>query len=188
MTGQAKLAFAAPVEPVKTLDKATLLTDVEELERLIKKLQTKPVFAIDTETDSLNVLDANLVGIAVSWQEDCSLEIKNNRLIATKEEFVCNSAYIPLGHKEGKNLDLDQSLVLFKPLLEDNKVGKIRHNAKYDIHILKNYDITINNVIYDTMLASYIEEPSERHGLKELAMQKFHVAMTEYNELAGKGK
>ncbi|MGD9581095.1 MAG: DNA polymerase I, partial [Vampirovibrionia bacterium] len=110
-------------------------------------------------------------------------------LISQSEDFICNSAYIPLGHIfENKQIPLKEALDTIKPLLENTTTSKVLHNAKYDIHVLKNYDINLDNVSMDTMLASYIDDPSNKHGLKHLAMQKFQYIMTEYEELAGKGK
>lgn len=187
-TGQAKLAFAAQVELTEPVNKSFIIDEINTLEELIEKLTTKPIFAVDLETDSLKVLEAKIVGIALSWQENVTLEVKNGKLICLNNDFECDSAYIPVWHKNGKQINIDQALSLLKPVLESTKIAKVLHNAKYDLHVFKNYGLNVNNVICDTILASYIEDPAQKHGLKELVFQKFKYNMTEYTDLAGTGK
>lgn len=189
VTGQAKLAFVMPAIHTNPVQKALIINKAEDLKELVSTLNKKTVFAIDLETDSLKVLEANIVGIAISWQEKETLQYKNGILISNNEEFMCNSAYIPLGHLfENDQIPIDDAVAIIKPLLEDTKVSKVLHNAKFDMHILQNYDIKLKNVSMDTMLASYIDDPANKHGLKSLVMQKFQFPMTEYEDLAGKGK
>lgn len=188
-TGQQKLAFAATVVHTNPVQKELIIREVEQLKELVDTLNNKSVFAIDLETDSLKVLEAKIVGIAISWQDEETLKDQNGTLISISEAFMCNSAYIPLGHLfDDRQIAIDEAIGIIKPLLEGDKVSKVLHNAKYDIHVLRNYGISLNNVSMDTMLASYIDDPANKHGLKSLAMQKFQYVMTEYQELAGKGK
>lgn len=187
-SGQTRFSFTTPVQSDNPIVESLIINDINLLETLITKLNKAPVFAIDLETNSLNVMEASIVGIALSWQDKVTLDVKDNKLKVTKNSFYCNSAYIPVGHKLADQLPLEQIMSRLKPILEGNNKPKILHNAKYDIHVLMNYDIELNNVIFDTMLASYVDDSSERHGLKELAMRKFHYVMEEYTDIAGKGK
>ncbi|MEW5821580.1 MAG: DNA polymerase I [Cyanobacteriota bacterium] len=188
ITGQAKLAFVTPIYSVNPIDKNMVLSSILEVENLVKTLKTRPVFSIDLETNSLNVLEAKIVGIAIAWQEDISVSVKNNKLKVIKDSFNCHAAYIPVGHTGDDNIEIDSVLSLLKPVLEDSSIPKILQNAKYDIHVLLNYNVKLNNVIFDTMLASYIDDPSEKHGLKDMAFKKFKIQMTEYEDLCGTGK
>lgn len=187
-TGQGMLSFMAQETPANPQQEGLVITTESQLEDLIITLKKKPVFAVDLETNSLKTMEANIVGIALSWQEEPTLTAKNNELKTMDNDFFCQAAYIPVGHCEGVQLSCDTVLKKLKPVLEDDKYPKVLHNAKYDMHVFLNYDIYLQNVIMDTMLASYVDDPSEKHGLKDLVYKKFKYEMIEYTQLAGIGK
>lgn len=147
-----------------------LVTNEEELDSLCSKLQAQSQFAFDTETDSLNEIDANLVGMSFSF--------------AKGEAY-----YIPVGHKEGKQLYKERVLRSLRPVLENKKIGKIGHNIKYDYIILKKYGITISPINFDTMIAAYLINPVARAlKLDELAFAELGLEMVKISELIGSGK
>ncbi|MGD9581341.1 MAG: 5'-3' exonuclease H3TH domain-containing protein, partial [Vampirovibrionia bacterium] len=124
-TGQAKLAFAAPVVHSNPVQKSLIINEISKLNELIAELNKNTVFAIDLETNSLDVLEAKIVGIAISWQEKETLQLKDGVLISQSEDFICNSAYIPLGHIfENKQIPLKEALDTIKPLLENTTTTK----------------------------------------------------------------
>ena len=143
-----------------------LINDEEELKSLINKLQKKTQLSIDTETTSLKVMDAKLVGIGISDQE-------------------ARAWYVPLNG----NITPSKVIALFKPLLENTSIGFFGHNIKYDLHILRNAGIDIKTICFDTMLASYLTSAhKQRHNLDALALEHFGKVKTPISDLIGKGK
>jgi DNA polymerase-1 len=138
-----------PIEP-KTIQ------TVEQLNKLVERLQTftdkaSPV-AWDTETTALEPRDAELVGIGCCW--------------GTGKQDI---AYIPIGHKTGKNLDKATVLDALRPIWESENYPKALQNAKFDRLILRCQGIKLAGVVFDTMLASYVLNPEEKHNLDDLS-------------------
>ncbi|MDC3144021.1 DNA polymerase I [Pelagibacteraceae bacterium] len=151
------------------------ITNLKSLELLIDDLYQKNHFVFDLETDSLDVIDANLVGIAICF---------NTR----------RSYYIPLQHKNSdsemvKNqINLEEALELFKKILGDSSILKIGHNIKYDIAVLKKYNINVIS-FDDTMLMSYVNDAgNHRHNMDELAKIHFNRETTKFKDIVGTGK
>ncbi len=148
------------------------ITSIATLKALLTKLSQLKEVAVDTETTSLNALEAELVGVSLCAQAGVAY-------------------YIPLGHSgvEEKNVPFDEALALLKKFLENPGVQKFGQNIKYDIEVLHRYDIDIRPVSFDSMLASYLLNPSGRmHSLDFLAMKHFDHKMQPITELIGSGK
>ncbi len=149
----------------------TVLTETE-LSELIKKLNHAQYFSFDTETTSLNYIDAEIVGV--------SLAINPN------EAF-----YIPVAHTyldAPKQLDRTYVLTSLKPLLEGPLKKIIGQNLKYDKSVLKNHDIELNAIASDTMLESYIlNSSSSRHDMDSLALKYLNYQTIHFEDVAGKG-
>ncbi len=152
-------------------DYQMVLTD-HALDAWIARLGAADSFAFDTETTSLEAIDAELVGLSFA--------------LHTGE-----AAYVPLAHDyDGAPRQLDRARVLakLKPLLEDAGIGKIGQNLKYDISVLANYDITPQGLRYDTMLESYVlDSTATRHDMDSLALKYLGRKTLSYEEVAGKG-
>jgi DNA polymerase-1 len=156
-----------------------IIKSEEELEELIADLEKVGEFAIDTETTSLSPIDAELVGISISYKE--------------KEAY-----YIPVGHyvrsqlsavRSEKNLDLSVVIEKFKKILEHEKIRKIGHNLKFDLEILRRYGVELKGIHFDTMIASYLINPSFRqHNLNYLALEHLDHKMIPISDLIGTGK
>ena len=115
-----------------------VITEDTALEHLLSQLQSSPLFCVDTETTSLDAINAEIVGISFA--------------IASK-----HPAYIPLAHNDGSpQLARDKVLAALKPLLENKDIAKVGQNLKYDYNVFKNYDINLTGIAYDTMLESYL--------------------------------
>jgi DNA polymerase-1 len=147
----------------------------DQLTELVTLLQTytdpeHPV-AWDTETDSLSPRDAHLVGIGCCWQQD-------------KQAI----AYIPLGHKNGSNLDLGTALEGLRPILESDTYPKVFQNAKFDRLVLQFQGIYLAGVVFDTMLASYVLNPERSHNLTDLSRHYLQVTAKSYKDLVPKGQ
>ena len=122
----------------------------KDLDKLIDILNTKPFISIDTETSSLNPLEAELIGISVSYASNISF-------------------YVPVGHKNSSNLDKDLVIKKFKTILEDPSIKKVGQNIKYDFIIFKNNGVELNPVD-DTMLLSYtLDAGNNRHNMDTLS-------------------
>ncbi|MFJ5400699.1 DNA polymerase I [Pectobacterium sp. CHL-2024] len=151
---------------VTILDEKTLLDWVE-------RLKQAEVFAFDTETDGLDTLTANLIGL--------SFAIKPGE-----------AAYLPLAHDyldAPDQLDRTKVLALFKPLLEDEKLLKIGQNLKFDKGVMQRYDIDLRGIAFDTMLESYVlDSVAGRHDMDSLAERYLSHKTITFEEIAGKGK
>ncbi|MDH3001068.1 DNA polymerase I [Chelonobacter oris] len=149
----------------------TILTDAE-LVHWLGKLSTAELIAVDTETDSLNYMQANLVGISFALQNG-------------------EAAYLPLQHRyldAPEQLDLSAALAKLKPILENPQIKKIGQNIKYDETIFFRHGIELQGVVYDTMLESYILDSTGRHNMDDLAKRYLGHNTITFEELAGKGK
>lgn len=184
---QLGLFAAVPQEPVNTMvnERMTIVTQ-KDFEELLSVLKKQTLIAIDTETTSVNALEADLVGISLAYNEE--IQAKDAKVVLTGEEGQTKSFYIPVFHKVGEQLEMDYVLQNLKPLFENPQIYKTFQNAKYEINTLLKYDIHINGIIFDTMLASYINDPSRKHGLKIQAAENLNYFMTEIEHLIGKGK
>ncbi len=154
----------------------------EKLEILIAELNKQTLFSIDVETTGINPLECDLVGISIAY---CAqIQIKNNRvkIDETKDDLV-KSYYIPVFHKFGQQLDIQTVREKLAPVLADEKIAKTLQNAKFDAQVLLHHNIPLKNIIFDTMLASYIKDASRKHGLKQQASDYLDYIMTEYEEL-----
>lgn len=122
-------------------------------------------FAFDLETTSLDPLQAKLVGIALCWSED-------------------DAVYVPVGHKEGTQLEIEAAMALLGPLLEDSAVGKTGQNLKYDLQVLLALGHRMEGIDGDTMLADYLLETGRTsRKLDDIAMRVLGHRMISYKEV-----
>lgn len=144
----------------------------DRLNHWLKKLTSAPVFAFDTETTSLNYMQAQLVGVSFS--------------VAPGE-----AAYVPVGHdylEAPEQLPLDEVLAALKPLLESDMPKVVGQNLKYDRNVLANYNIALNAIAADTMLESYVLNSTiTRHDMDSLALKYLDHSTTHFEDIAGKG-
>ncbi len=184
---QLGLFAAVNTEKVNSLynDRKTIVTK-KDFEELLEILKQQTLFAMDTETTSVNALEADLVGISLAYNEE--IKAKDSKVVLTENEGQTKSFYIPVFHKVGEQLDMDYVLENLKPVFENPSIYKTFQNAKYEINTLLKYGINLQGIIFDTMLASYINDPSRKHGLKVQAAENLDYFMTEIDELIGKGK
>lgn len=167
-----------------TVHKTIIDTD-EKLLTLVEKLKTKTLISIDTETKGLNPLEDGIVGISIAYNNQ--ITAKNGRVkIDENQENITESYYIPLFHNSGKQVDMDFAISNLAPIFADEKIAKTMQNAKFDIHVLNHHNMPVKNLIFDTMLASYIKDSSRKHGLKTQSQLYLGYIMTEFTEVAGK--
>lgn len=162
------------------------IVDEKSFENLLTNLKKQTLIAIDTETTSVNALEADLVGVSIAYNE--KIQAKDSRVCVFEDMGQTKSFYIPVFHKVGEQLDMDYVLQKLKPIFEDDKISKTFQNAKYEINTMRKYGISFAGIIFDTMLASYVNDPSRKHGLKIQSAENLDYFMTEIDELIGKGK
>jgi DNA polymerase-1 len=172
---------AAPVVEVEDDEPATPLSaehyvtvlDEPTLNEWIARLKRAPVFAFDTETDSLDNVSAQLVGLSFATEPGLA-------------------AYVPVAHDyldAPEQLSRDRVLELLKPLLEDEKALKVGQNLKFDRGILQNYGIELRGIAFDTMLESYIlDSVAGRHDMDSLSARWLKHQTVTFEQIAGKGK
>ena len=165
----------SPSEPVPSqvsdLSVVTI-TDQAVFDTWLSRLEAAPLFAFDTETTSLNYMQAEIVGLSFAIEPG-------------------EAAYVPLAHLnpglEGQ-LDRDQILAQMKPLLESSAVKKVGQHLKYDANVLANHGITLRGIAHDTMLQSYIiDAVGSRHDMGSLALKYLGQRVISFEEVAGKG-
>ncbi|MGN6789110.1 MAG: DNA polymerase I [Rhodanobacteraceae bacterium] len=149
-----------------------LVTTREQLGAWLAKLRNADLIAFDTETTSLDPMQAHLVGLSFSVEAG-------------------EACYIPVGHDypgAPKQLGLDETLAALKPILEDPARPKVGQHAKYDCNVLSNYGITVRGVAFDTMLESYVlNATANRHDMDTLARRWLDHDTIHYEDVAGKG-
>ncbi|WJG09471.1 DNA polymerase I [Aliiglaciecola sp. LCG003] len=150
---------------------STILTK-QDLDEWLEKLQNAELFAFDTETTSLNYMEAELVGMSFCIQPG-------------------EAAYLPLAHDypdAPEQLDRNMVLELFKPLLESEQHKKVGQHIKYDKNVLANYHIDLAGIEFDTMLESYVlNSVATRHDMDSLAKHYLQHNNITFEEIAGKG-
>ena len=155
--------------------KYSQINSLEQLKKIINGINDSGHFVFDVETDSLNIIEANLVGVSICFDYE-------------------NSYYVPLQHKDELNvlikeqISLNDFVNIMKPLMQDESIIKIGHNIKYDISILKRYDLEVK-CYEDTMLMSYsCDAGVNRHGMDELAKIYLNRETIKFKEVVGSGK
>ena len=136
----------------------------EELKLLVEKMMKQEIVAFDTETEGLNALETDIVGISFSWQKGIGyyLPVKNNKSVHEK------------------------SFEILKPFFESTEIIKVGHNIKFDIQVLHKYNVKVSSPIYDTMVAHYLINPDIRHNLDTLSESYLNYSPISIESLIGK--
>lgn len=163
-------------EPKNNQGNYVTIDSEKKLKEMVKRLMGCTTLAIDTETTSLSIHDAKLVGVSL-----CG--------------YRGESYYIPIGHvapgtEELLPDQLDEKLVRaeLKKLLEEEEIEKVGQNLKYDLQILRNFGVEVKGVAGDTLVESYLLNPDERHNLDALSFRYLGHQTITYEEVTGKGK
>ena len=159
-----------PLTPHALRNYETIFTEAQ-LENWLLRLEQAPLVSVDTETTSLDPMQARLVGISVSIEPG-------------------HAAYLPLAHRYAgapQQLALDAALAKLKPWLEDKRAAKLGQNLKYDTHVFANHGVRLGGIVHDTLLESYVLESHKSHDMDSLAARHLGVKTITYEEVAGKG-
>ncbi|AQQ66262.1 DNA polymerase I [Microbulbifer agarilyticus] len=150
----------------------SIILDEKELDTWLEKLKQADLFAFDTETTSLNYMQAKLVGVSFAVEAG-------------------EAVYLPLAHDymgAPAQIDFERALAKLKPILESDEYKKVGQNLKYDSHILANYDIELRGIARDTMLESYVlNSTGSRHDMDSLAQKYLGETTIKFEDIAGKG-
>ncbi|MEE6075021.1 DNA polymerase I [Avibacterium paragallinarum] len=201
--------FATPIAQNETATKSAVKNSVKidrtlyetvdsqaKLDEWLNKIQHAKLIAVDTETDNLDVMQANLVGISFALEngEACYIPLAHQEEVATESQ--------PQGELFGETeapasthfalvpnqLDKTACLAALKPLLENPEIQKVGQNIKYDLTVFANNGIELQGVKFDTMLESYVLNSTGRHNMDELAKRHLEHQTIEFEAIAGKGK
>lgn len=144
----------------KSKVKYKLIKSEKESDELAAELLRQELFVFDTETDSLNIFNLNLAGVSFSFKEDEAYFIPINPYRASDDLFASDLS---------DRLSIDNFIKTYKPIFENPSIKKVCQNGKYDISVMKNYGIEVKGFEFDTMLASYVIDPDQKHGMDELS-------------------
>ncbi len=161
---------AAPAGPSPDTEYQTVL-DKKTFRDWLGQLKKARLFAFDTETTSLDYMQARVVGVSFSVQPG-------------------KAAYVPFGHDyedAPRQLTEEEVLGALKPLLEDRKVAKLGQNLKYDMHVLANHGVHLRGVAHDTLLESYVLDSTQRHDMDSMASRLLRHDTIHFEDIAGKG-
>lgn len=169
------------------------ITEMAALNRWIEKIQAEKCIALDTETDSLDSMNANLVGVSLALAngEACYIPLTHKTLVTTSAEQgdLFANEMETVGYELAKNqLNLTACLAQLKPILENPEIKKIGQNIKYDLTVFANHGINVQGVAFDTMLESYTLNSTGRHNMDDLADRYLGHKTIEFEAIAGKGK
>ncbi len=161
-----------PAAAPQALGRYEVILTEAQLDAWIERLRKAPLISLDTETTSLNYIDARVVGVSFAVE-------------------VGEAAYVPLAHDylgAPAQLDRDRTLARLKPLLEDPARPKLGHNLKYDQSVLANHGIDLAGVRHDSMLESYVlNSTANRHDMDTLSEKHLHHRTIHFEDVAGKG-
>ena len=164
------IEIAHPIKKID-VDYKTILT-IEDLEKLVIELNEAKSFAFDTETDSLDTAEANLVGLSFCIKEGLAY-------------------YIPVQHRYlgvPQQLELDVVLNALKPIFANTKNVKVAHNFKFDEKFLSRYGVEICGDIHDTMIMAYVLKSNGKHSMDAVSKEYLGVEPIPYTEIAGTGR
>ncbi|MBK6912140.1 MAG: DNA polymerase I [Ignavibacteriales bacterium] len=156
--------------------KYQLITSINEAKNLFFKLNSTELFVFDTETDGLDPFQLKLAGVSFSTKPGEGYFIAVNPFEGGSDLFN------PINDER---LSIKDFVKIFKPLLENSYIKKVCQNGKYDISVMRSIGIEVNNFYFDTMLASYIIDPDQKHGMDELAQKYLDYQPIPLSDLIG---
>jgi DNA polymerase-1 len=156
--------------------KYQLITSIKEAKNLFFKLNSTELFVFDTETDGLDPFQLKLAGVSFSTKPG------EGYFIAVNPFEGSNDLFNPINDER---LSIKDFVKIFKPLLENSYIKKVCQNGKYDISVMRSVGIEVNNFYFDTMLASYVIDPDQKHGMDELAQKYLDYQPIPLSDLIG---
>lgn len=177
-----KEAASISNDEIKSFDKSTvnykLITKENDARKLAAKLLESDLFVFDTETDSLNTFNVNIAGVAFCIQKSEAFFVAINPF--DEEDLFAN--------KTSDRLPVNTFKKIFKKVFENESIRKVCQNGKYDIAVLRSIGIEVNNFYFDTMLASYVLDPDQKHGMDDLSEKYLNYTPIPLSNLIGEKK
>ena len=169
-----------------------LITDADQVPAMLAEMRAASTFAVDTETTSMDPLQAELVGVSLSAAEGSAYYLAFGHVPSAVAADSDGNPMLMLDAPEPvPNLPVITSPAMapLRELLADDSIRKVGHNIKYDMHVLERAGAPLGGVYFDTSLASYVLDPGKRqHGLDILALDRFQAKLTSYADVAGSGR
>jgi DNA polymerase-1 len=159
--------------------KYNLVLTIKEAKELAKKLSQCDLFVFDTETDGLDTLNVKLAGCSFAMKSKEAFFVATN---PSKEASTLFSADL------SDRIPTDDFVKIFKPIFDNEKIKKVCQNGKYDIGVLKHYGIDVKNFYFDTMLASYVIDADEKHGMDDLSEKYLKYRPIHFEDMIGSKK
>lgn len=163
----------------KSKVKYKLITTTKEAKALFEILEASELFVFDTETDSLDTLAVNLAGCSFSVKPKEAYFVAVNPLKETGGLFAVDLS---------DRLPAEDFIKIFRPVFENPRIKKVCQNGKYDISVMRHYGVSVKNFYFDTMLASYVVDPDQKHGMDELSQKYLNYKPIPLIELIGSKK
>ncbi len=156
-----------------------LIQKENDARKLAAKLLNEPLFVFDTETDSLNTFEVNLAGVSFCVHPDEAYFAALNPFDDKPDLFKNNLS---------ERLPVSNFVKIFKKVFENDEIKKVCQNGKYDIAVLRSIGISVNNFYFDTMIASYILDPDQKHGMDDLSEKYLNYSPIRISNLIGEKK
>lgn len=157
-----------------------LINDEKGLDKLIEKLEKSKEISFDLETDSLDTMSCNIVGVALSVKENEAYYISTNPSTQSEDLFSEKKTF--------ESLDIDYVAKKIRPILENSEINKIGQNSKFDALILRRFGINVHPISFDTMLASYVLNPDDKHNMDDLSVKWLNYKPVKITSLIGENK
>ncbi len=203
--GQLKLSFGTHTDADSSSDAAPaathavtmaqapeplVVTSQEQLTDLVKELSMQSLISVSLETTGGDSLKTEVIGYTFAW--DTLMGSKEGRLDllehSDKSKATLKAAYVPVKHTGAALLEAAYVIEQLKPVLENTKIGKVAQNSKFELNVFSCLGIKFGPVVFDTMLASYILNPDDKHGLREQADRVLNYQMPRLDEIIGTGR
>ena len=154
-----------------------LIVDLQDLEELVSQLKSQSLIAFKTYAEVKNAVNSELVGLTFAFSEGVSAKDR----LEVKDEGEIKAFYIPLAHSNIENqLSLDVVISKLKPIFEDKNVKKTTFDAKTEFNVLRNLGINADGIIFDVVLASYVQDTNRNHDLEIQAIENLQHAITPF--------
>jgi DNA polymerase-1 len=187
----------ANLATIRTVSHEYLIADTpEKIAAMVKELETAPLLAFDTETTSLDTMLCDLVGISLSGVEGRAYYVPTMNIVSQEEKFIPQAVQgglfdEPSNQEPSKPNTTHHSSPIphpVKALLENPRIPKCGQNAKFDMMVLKQHGVEVQNIAFDTMLASYVLNPATQHGMDALAEKWLQYKPVPISVLIGEKK
>ncbi len=186
-------------EKIKTINDVKhnyiIIRDEKEYLELVKKLSGESLICFDTETDSLDSMNCNMVGMSFSFKEFEAyyvpvygkLNNQNSKKVRKEEQSLFESEVKDV-KKKNEGIPVQLAIDKIKPVLENNKIKIVGQNIKYDYLVMRNHGVEISNIFFDTLIGSFILHPDGSHDMDSLSEKYLNYKPVSIKELIGKGK